>query len=62
MSSQHVSCKRDWEKVGCFKDRKGPKNILRALKNILITDRDPTMKTYSGLKIDWKNWKAYVHG
>jgi len=61
-SAKHVTCKRDWVKVGCFKDKKGPKNSLRALKEILLTDRDPTMDVYGGQQIDWHNWKEYVHG
>ena len=56
---KHVTCKREWTKVGCFKDQDASR---RALKHILITDRDPGMGVYSGQSIDWHNWKDYVHG
>ena len=61
LGSKHDDCFRAWEKVGCFKDRKGKNNRLRAFLDILITDRDPTMKSYSGQQIDWYNWGPYLH-
>ena len=64
IGASHDDCFRAWEKVGCFADKKGekPLNGLRALKEILITDRDPTMKSWSKIPIDWGNWAPYVHG
>jgi len=60
--ASHDDCFRAWEKVGCFADQKGEKNSLRALKKILITDRDPTMRSWSTIPIDWGNWGPYLHG
>lgn len=52
------ACERDFEKVGCYLDLIGKQ---RALPNILITDRDKSMKSFSGKWVDWLNWNDYKH-
>ena len=32
----------------------------RPLPTILMTDRDPSMKQYSGVSIDWAEWNDYM--
>ena len=47
-----------FEKIGCFKDN----HIVsaRPLPEYLTNDRDPKIATYSGQRIDWRNWDVYV--
>jgi len=47
-----------FEKIGCFKDN----HIVsaRPLPEYLTNDRDPRHPTFSGQRIDWRNWDVYV--
>ena len=47
-----------FEKIGCFKDN----HIVsaRPLPEYLTNDRDPKISTFSGQRIDWRNWDVYV--
>lgn len=47
-----------FEKIGCFKDN----HIVsaRPLPEYLSNDRDPKIATFSGQRIDWRNWDIYV--
>ncbi len=42
--------------VGCYKDLK---NVL-PLPELILTDRDPSSRAYSGQTIDWNNWDTYM--
>ena len=46
----------EFTRLGCFKDLMNP----RPLPTILMTDRDPGLRVYSGVKIDWKGWNDYM--
>ena len=53
----HVTCERDFYKLGCFMDKRWE----RTMPNLLITDRDIS-SPHSHLKsIDWNNWNEYIH-
>ena len=45
-------------KVECFKDKHEINN--RPLPDYLFNDRDPSIQTFSGRRIDWRNWDIYV--
>lgn len=47
-----------FEKIGCFKDN----HIVsaRPLPEYLTNDRDPKIATFSGQRIDWRNWDVYI--
>lgn len=42
-------------RLGCFRDSLNP----RPLPTILMTDRDPSMRVFSGVNIDWADWNDY---
>ena len=46
----------EFTRLGCFRDSMNP----RPLPTILMTDRDPSMKQYSGVSIDWAEWNDYM--
>jgi len=50
-------CSVKYIKHGCYNDKS--KSSLRALRELLFQDRYKG-KTYSGRKIDWKNWATYL--
>ena len=52
-----MSCQVTFEKKGCFKDDQKPP---RPLPNYILTDRDSSLKIYSGKEIDWGNWVNYL--
>ncbi|XP_028514921.1 uncharacterized protein LOC110239313 isoform X2 [Exaiptasia diaphana] len=51
-------CDIPLETVGCYKDSH-TKNS-RPLPLYPLTDRDNTIKTFSGRSIDWRNWDTYM--
>ncbi|XP_027050931.1 uncharacterized protein LOC113678252 [Pocillopora damicornis] len=46
----------EFTRLGCFRDSMNP----RPLPTILMTDRDPSMKEYSGVSIDWAEWNDFM--
>ena len=52
----HVSCDRDYVKVGCFKEFHNP-----TAHNLLITDKDDTSDAYQGFALDWDKMKESIH-
>ncbi|KAJ7381347.1 hypothetical protein OS493_001472 [Desmophyllum pertusum] len=51
------TCPVTYTKLGCLKD-----DMIspRPLPELLFTDRDPTVKKYSNIPIDWTNWNSYI--
>ena len=47
-----------FEKVECYQDNHEINR--RPLQNYLFNDLDPTIKTFSGIRTDWKNWDVYL--
>ena len=47
-----------FERIGCFKDN----HIVsaRPLPEYLANDRDPRHRSFSGQRIDWRNWDVYT--
>lgn len=45
-------------RVGCFNDIHARGH--RPLPNLLFTDRDVDSEKFSGIRVDWENWEAYV--
>ncbi|XP_078346389.1 uncharacterized protein LOC144631727 isoform X9 [Oculina patagonica] len=51
-----AKCDRSgYKKLGCFKAKSQP------LDELLTTDRDKTSSKYSGERVIWKEYEAYVH-
>lgn len=53
-----TACPAIYTKIGCFRDdMRSP----RPLPELLITDKDPSIKAkYSNIPIDWNNWDTYM--
>ena len=47
-----------FEKVECFNDKH--KSNQRPLPDYLFSDRDPSIKQFSGQMVDWRNWDMYL--
>ncbi|XP_065656161.1 uncharacterized protein LOC100212432 isoform X5 [Hydra vulgaris] len=52
----HVSCDRDYAKVGCFKEFHNA-----TAHNLLITDKDDQSDAYQGFELDWDKMKESIH-
>jgi len=52
------TCKRDWKKIGCFKDKIIPS---RPLADELLNRRDPINKNWDGKIINWRDYGTTLH-
>ncbi|XP_047137853.1 uncharacterized protein LOC100198704 isoform X2 [Hydra vulgaris] len=52
----HVSCERDYYKMGCFKEFHDP-----TTHSLLITDKDDQSESYQGFELDWDKMKESIH-
>ncbi|XP_065656181.1 uncharacterized protein LOC100198541 [Hydra vulgaris] len=52
----HVTCDRDFLKIGCFRDLHDPTS-----HNLLITDKDEESDSYQGFDLDWDKMKESIH-
>ncbi len=43
--------------VGCFKS---PGHMPPKLKQLIMTERDPSSPVWNGQHVDWINWDAYM--
>ena len=50
-------CDEQFERVGCFRDNQ---IAPRPLPDYIMTDRQENLVIYSGQRIDWRNWDAYM--
>lgn len=53
-----VNCDVDFLTIGCYRD----KTNQRALPKYIYNERDPSVPTYGGRRIDWMNWNQYFPG
>ena len=52
-----TTCPAVYTKVGCFRD---DMSNPRPLPKLLFTDRDPSVKKYSNIPVDWQKWDSYM--
>lgn len=52
-----TTCPAVYTKVGCFRD---DMSNPRPLPELLFTDRDPSVKKYSNIPVDWQKWDSYL--
>lgn len=52
-----TTCPAVYTKVGCFRD---DMSNPRPLPELLFTDRDPSVKKYSNIPVDWQKWDSYM--
>lgn len=52
-----TNCPAVYTKVGCFRD---DMSNPRPLPKLLFTDRDPSVKKYSNIPVDWQKWDSYM--
>lgn len=52
-----TTCPAVYTKVGCFRD---DMSNPRPLPELLFTDRDPSVKKYSNIPVDWLKWDSYM--
>lgn len=50
------TCSVKYRALGCYDD---DQKVPRPLPELILTDRDPTYRTWTGKMINWKNWDSY---
>ncbi|XP_068698000.1 matrilin-4-like [Montipora foliosa] len=57
--NKFATCKREWSKIGCFKDKIYPS---RPLPELLLNDRDIYSNSHQpGYRLDWNKWNQSKH-
>lgn len=61
-AKEHVTCERDYKKIGCFHVSKGStKRPGVENMKMIINDRDPSSPHHQGYMINWREFDRSVH-